>query len=158
MIRIKITLKVNLKIWMIKMESKYKIIVSYIQDLSVEIPSPESLLTIRNTIPEFQVKVDINSKPLKKKMIEVLTTLSYTNPNKKKETGFFQIKYATVVDILDLKIKKDELEKIVLCDVQNEIYPDLKKALLNMLHDSGYNEIKFEKDINFDELYNQRSN
>ena len=75
---------------MIKMENKYKIIVSYIQDLSIEIPSPESLLTIRNTIPEFQVKVDINSKPLKKKMIEVATTLSYANPNKKKETGFLK--------------------------------------------------------------------
>ena len=70
------------------MENKYKIVVSYIQDLSVEIPSPESLLTIRNTIPEFQMKVDINSKPLKKKMIEVATTLSYSNANKKRETGF----------------------------------------------------------------------
>ena len=71
------------------MENKYKIILNYIQDLSIEIPGPESLLTIRNTIPEFQVKVDINSKPLKKKMIEVLTTLSYTNPNKKKRDRVF---------------------------------------------------------------------
>ena len=94
------------------MENKYKIIISYIQDLSIEIPSPENLLTIRNTIPEFQMKVVINSKPLKKKMIEVVTTLSYTNPNKKKLTGFFQIKYATVIDIIDLKIRKDELDKI----------------------------------------------
>ena len=115
------------------MENKYKIVVSYIQDLSIEIPSPESLLTIRNTIPEFQMKVDINSKPLKKKMIEVGTTLSYSNPNKKKETGFFQIKYATVIDILDLKIKKDELEKIVLCDLQTKIYPELEQKFLNIL-------------------------
>ena len=73
------------------MENKYKIIVSYIQDLSVEIPSPESLITIRNTIPEFQMKVDINSKPLKKKMIEVGTTLSYSNPKKKKRQVFFKL-------------------------------------------------------------------
>ena len=84
------------------MENKYKIILSYIQDLSVEIPNPESLITIRNTIPEYQMKVSINSKPSKRKMIEVLTTLSYENPNKKKATGYFQIKYATVIDILDL--------------------------------------------------------
>ena len=71
------------------MENKYKIIISYIQDLSVEIPSPESLITIRNTIPEYQMKVDINSKPLKRKMIEVLTTLTYENPNKKKAQRFF---------------------------------------------------------------------
>ena len=93
------------------MENKYKIVVSYIQDLSVEIPSPETLITIRNTIPEYDMKVDIKSKPLKRKMIEVLTTLTYENPNKKKIKGFFQIKYATVIDILDVQIKKEETRK-----------------------------------------------
>ena len=143
---------------MIKMEDKYKIIVSYIQDLSVEIPSPESLLTIRNTIPEFQVKVDISSKPLKKRMIEVLTTLSYTNPNKKKVTGFFQIKYATVINVLDLKIKKDELEKIVLCDLQSKIYPELEQKFLTILRNSGLPDLKFGKKIDFEELYKARLN
>ena len=140
------------------MENKYKIVVSYIQDLSIEIPSPESLLTIRNTIPEFQVKVDINSKPLKKKMIEILTTLSYTNPNKKKETGFFQIKYATVIDILDLNIKKAELEKIVLCDLQTKIYPELEQKFLTVLRNSGLPDLKFGKKIDFEELYKARLN
>ena len=140
------------------MENKYKIILNYIQDLSIEIPGPESLLTIRNTIPEFQVKVDINSKPLKKKMIEVLTTLSYTNPNKKKETGFFEIKYATVIDILDLNIKKSELEKIVLCDLQTAIYPELEKKFLTILRNSGLPDLKFGKKIDFEELYKARLN
>ena len=140
------------------MENKYKIIVSYIQDLSIEIPSPESLLTIRNTIPEFQMQVGINSKPLKRKMIEVLTTLSYTNPNKKKETGFFEIKYATVIDILDLKIQKKELEKIVLCDLQIKIYPELENKFLTILKNSGLPNLKFGKKINFEELYKSRLN
>ena len=140
------------------MENKYKIIVSYIQDLSVEIPSPESLLTIRNSIPEFQVKVDINSKPLKKKMIEVQTTLTYENPNKKKINGFFQIKYATAIDILDLKIKKDELEKIVLCDLQTKIYPELEQKFLTILKNSGLPDLKFGKKIDFEELYKARLN
>ena len=140
------------------MENKYKIIVSYIEDLSIEIPSPESLLTIRNTIPDFQMKVDINSKPLKKKMIEVATTLSYENPNKKKVTGFFQIKYATVIDILDLKIKKDELEKIVLCDLQTKIYPELEQKFLTILKNSGLPDLKFGKRIHFEELYKNRLN
>mgnify|MGYP001462016686 CR=1 FL=1 len=140
------------------MENKYKIIISYIQDLSIEIPTPENLLTIRNTIPEFQMKVDINSKPLKKKMIEVVTTLSYTNPNKKKLTGFFQIKYATVIDIIDLKIRKDELEKIVLSDLQTRIYPELEKKFLTILKNSGLPDLKFGKKIDFEELYKARLN
>ena len=139
------------------MENKYKIIVSYIQDLSVEIPSPESLITIRNTIPEYKMKVNISSKPSKRKMIEVLTTLTYENP-KKKLNGIFQIKYATVIDILDLQIKKDELEKIVLCDLQIEIYPELEKKFLTILRNSGLPNLEFGKKINFEELYKERLN
>ena len=140
------------------MENKYKIIVSYIQDLSVEIPSPESLITIRNTIPEYKMKVNINSKPLKRKMIEVLTTLSYENPNKKKANDFFQIKYATVIDILDLQIKKEELEKIILCDLQIKIYPELEQKFLTILKNSGLPDLKFGKKIDFEELYKARLN
>ena len=143
---------------MIKMEDKYKVVVSYIQDLSVEIPNPESLVAIRNTIPEYQMKVDINSKPLKRKMIEILTTLTYENPNKKKINGFFQIKYATVIDILDLKIKKDELEKIVLCDLQTRIYPELEQKFLTILKNSGLPDLKFGKKIDFENLYKARLN
>ena len=140
------------------MENKYKIIVSYIQDMSVEIPNPESLITIRNTIPEYQMKVKINSKPSKRKMIEVLTTLSYENPNKKKINGFFQIKYATVIDILDLQIKKDELEKIVLCDLQIKIYPELEQKFLNILKSAGLPGLKFGEKIDFEALYKERLN
>ena len=140
------------------MENKYKIILSYIQDLSIEIPSPESLLTIRNTIPEFQMQVGINSKPLKRKMIEVVTTLNYSNPSKKKVTGFFEIKYATVINVLDLKIEKKELEKIVLCDLQIKIYPELEQKFLTILKNSGLPNLKFGKKIDFEELYKARLN
>ena len=140
------------------MENKYKIILSYIQDLSVEIPTPESLVTIRNTIPEYKMKVNISSKPSKRKMIEVLTTLSYENPNKKSAKGFFQIKYATVIDILDLQIKKKELEKIVLCDLQIKIYPELEEKFLNIIKNSGLPDLKFGKKIDFEELYKARLN
>ena len=140
------------------MENKYKIIVSYIQDLSVEIPNPETLISIRNTIPEYKMKVDIKSKPLKRKMIEVITTLTYENPNVKKERGFFQIKYATVIDILDLQLKKAELEKIVLCDLQTRIYPELEEKFLSILKNSGLPNLKFGKKIDFEELYKARLN
>ncbi len=140
------------------MENKYKIIISYIQDLSVEIPSPEDLITIRNTTPEYRMSVDISSKPSKRKMIEVLTTLTYANPNKKKAKGYFQIKYATVIDILDLKIEKKELEKIILCDLQTKIYPDLEQKFLTILKNSGLPDLKFGKKVDFEELYKARLN
>ena len=140
------------------MENKFKIIVSYIKDLSVEIPSPEALVTIRNTIPEYKMKVDINSKPLKRKMIEVLTTLTYENPNKKKEKGFFQIAYANVIEILDLKINKADLEKIILNDLQIMMYPELEEKFLNILRTSGLPDLKFVNKIDFEKLYKERLN
>ena len=140
------------------MEDKFKIVVSYIQDLSVEIPSPETLITIRNSIPEYLMKVDIKSKPLKRKMIEVLTTLTYENPNTKKDKGFFQIKYATAIEITDVQIKKTELEKIVLCDLQTKIYPELESKFLTILRNSGLPDLKFGSKIDFEKLYNERLN
>ena len=140
------------------MENKYKIVLSHIQDLSIEIPNPESLITIRNTTREYRMSVNITSKPSKRKMIEVLTTLTYANPNKKKAQGYFQIKYATVIEILDLKIKKDELEKVILCDLQTKIYPELEKKFLTILHNSGLPDLKFGKKIDFEELYKSRLN
>ena len=140
------------------MENKYKIVVSYIQDLSVEIPSPEALITVRNTIPEYKMKVDIKTKPLKRKMIEVLTTLTYENPNKKKEKGFFQIAYATVIEIIDVKNNKQDLEKIILSDLQTRIYPSLEEKFLNILRSSGLPDLKFGAKIDFEKLYNERLN
>ena len=140
------------------MENKFKIIVSYIKDLSVEIPSPEALVTIRNTIPEYKMKVDIKSKPLKRKMIEVLTTLTYENPNKKKEKGFFQIAYANVIEILDLKINKADLEKIILSDLQIMMYPELEEKFLTILQSSGLPDLKFGNKIDFEKLYKERLN
>ena len=124
------------------MENKYKIVLSYIQDLSVEIPSPETLITIRNTIPQYVMKVDIKSKPLKRKMIEVLTTLTYENPEIKKDKGFFQIKYATAIEIIDVQIKKNELEN----------------KFLTILRNSGLPDLKFGSKIDFEKLYNERLN
>ncbi len=140
------------------MENKYKIVVSYIQDLSVEIPSPEALVTIRNTIPEYKIKVDIKSKPLKRKMIEVLTTLTYENPNKKKERGFFQIAYATVIEINDIQIRKTELEKIILSDLQTKIYPELEEKFLTILRNSGLPDLQFGSKIDFEKLYSEKLN
>ena len=141
-----------------KMTEKFKILAKYIKDISSETPDIETCLFVKENISKYQLNIDITSKALKNKLIEVNTTLKFEDKEPNEKKSYYEIIYTTVIKVDDEIKEKKDLEKIVLCDVQNEIYPDLKKALLNMLHDSGYNEIKFEKDINFDELYNLRSN
>ena len=140
------------------MTKKYKILGKFIKDSSSETPDIETYLFVRDRISKYQLGIDINSKPLKNKLIEINTILKFEEKEKVDKKSYFEVNFATIIKVDDEIKEKKDLEKIVLCDVQNEIYPDLKKVLLNMLHDSGYNEIKFDKDINFDELYNQRSN
>jgi preprotein translocase subunit SecB len=140
------------------MTKKYKILGKYIKDMSSETPDIETYVFVREYISKYQLNIDINSKALKDKMIEVNTILKFEDKQENKKKSFFEINYSTIIKIEeDIKEKKD-LEKIVLCDVQTEIYPELEKSLLNLLHDSGYPNVKFEKKVNFEELYNQRLN
>ena len=140
------------------MSDKYKIILNYIKDLSVEIPNPETLITARNNIGKYEIKVNISSIPLKQKMMEVTTKLTYADPSKNKNKAFFEIRYATVVDILDSTLKKKDLEKIILCDLQIEIYPELEKKFLNILRNSGLPSLEFGQKIDFEKLYKERLN
>ena len=140
------------------MTEKYKILGKFIKDMSSETPDTETYIFVRDYISKYQLNIDINSKALKNKMIEINTILKFENKKKKKKKSYFEINYATIVKIDDQIKEKVELEKIILCDVQIEIYPELEKAFLDLLHNSGYPDIKFEKKINFEELYNQRLN
>ena len=139
------------------MTEKYKILAKYIKDLSSETPDIETYLYVRDYISRYQLGIDISSKALKNKMIEVNTTFSFKDKIESKKKSFFEIVYATIIQI-NGDIKKEELEKIILCDLQNKIYPNLEKTLLNLLHNSGYPGIKFEKKVDFEDLYNQRFN
>ena len=143
---------------MIKMNHKYKIVLNYIKDLSIEIPDPESLITSRNNISKYEMKVNISSKPLKLKMIEIITKLTYTDPTKNKYKAFFEIQYATVIDILDPDLKKKDMEKIILCDLQIEIYPELEKKFLSILRNSGFPSLEFGEKIDFEKLYKKKIN
>ena len=143
---------------MIKMNHKYKIVLNYIKDLSIEIPDPESLITSRNNISKYEMKVNISSKPLKLKMIEIITKLTYTDPTNNKYKAFFEIQYATVIDILDPELKKKDMEKIILCDLQIEIYPELEKKFLTILRNAGFPSLEFGQKIDFEKLYKDRLN
>ena len=140
------------------MTKNYKILGKYIKDVSGETPDIETYIFVKDQISKYHLNIDITSKPLKNKMIEVETLLKFVDKEESKKKSYFEIKFATIVKIDDEIKEKKELEKIVLCDVQIEIYPDLEKSLLDLLHNSGFPDIKFEKKINFKELYNQRLN
>jgi preprotein translocase subunit SecB len=141
-----------------KMTKNYKILGKYIKDVSGETPDIETYIFVKDQISKYHLNIDITSKPLKNKMIEVETLLKFADREESKKKSYFEIKFATIVKIDDEIKEKRELEKIILCDVQIEIYPDLEKSLLDLIHNSGYPEIKFEKKINFEELYNKRLN
>ena len=140
------------------MSKNYEIIGKFIKDMSSETPDVETYVYVKDYIVNYKLNIDIVSKTLKNKTIEINTILKFEDKETNKKKSHFEINFATIVKV-DEKIKeKKELEKIILCDVQIEIYSDLEKSLLDLLHNSGYPEIKFEKKIDFEELYNQRLN
>ena len=149
---------VNLKIQKMTMTKKYKILGKYIKDMSSETPDIETYIFVRDYISKYQLNIDINSKALKNKMIEINTILKFEDKQDNKKKSYFEINYSTIIKVEEEIKEKKDLEKVILCDVQTEIYPELEKSLLNLLHDSGYPNVKFEKKVDFEQLYNQRLN
>ena len=140
------------------MSENYKIMSKYIKDISGETPNIETYLYVKDYISKYQLNIDINSKPLKAQIIEINTLLKFHDNSESKKKSLFEITYSTVIK-LDKEVKdKNVLQKIVLCDVPKEVYPEMEKALLNLLHTSGYPEIKFEKKVDFEELYKKNFN
>ena len=140
------------------MTKKYKILGKFIKDMSSETPDIETYIFVKDYISKYQLNIDINSKPLKNKMVEINTILKFEDKKENKKKSYFEINYSTIVKIEDEIKEKKDLEKIILCDVQIEIYPELEKSFLNLLHNSGYPNVKFEKKVDFEQLYNQRLN
>ena len=148
----------NLRIQKVMMTEKYKILGKYIKDLSSETKDVETYLFVRDNISRYQLGIDITSKALKNKMIEVNTTLKFEDKEKNEKKSYFEMVFATIIKVNEEIKEKRELEQIILSDLQTKIYPDLEKALLDLLHNSGYSGIKFEKKIDFENLYNERFN
>tara|TARA_B100000401_G_C52366603_1_gene512843 strand:+ start:100 stop:519 length:420 start_codon:yes stop_codon:yes gene_type:complete len=138
------------------MTENYKILEKYVKDLSSETPDLETYLFVKDQITRYQLHIDISTKPLKNNLVETNTIFKFEDKNKSKKKSYFEIIYATVIKINENIKNKEELEKIILCDVQKEIYPELEKTLLNLLHNSGYTDIKFDKKVDFEKLYNDR--
>ena len=140
------------------MKEKYKILTQYIKDISSETRDVETYLFVKDNISKYHLNIDIISKPLKNRLIEINTTLKFEDKGENEKKSYFEIIYATIINVdNDLK-EKNDLQKIILCDVQLIIYPKIEKALLDLIHNSGFPEIRFEKKIDFEKLYNEKFN
>ena len=140
------------------MTENFKILTEFIKDMSSETSDVQSYLFVKDNISKYHLDIDVTSKALKNKLIEVNTTLKFEDKEPNEKKSHFEITYTSIVKIDEKVINKKELEKILLCDVQNKIYPNLEKTFLSMLHNSGFPEVKFAKKINFNKLYDERSN
>ena len=142
------------------MTENYKILAKFIKDMSSETPDIDTYIFVKDNLANYSLQIDIKSKPLKDKILQVETKLVYSDKNENKKKSFFEMIYVTVIRLNDEITKEDNLGKIILCDLQNEIYPELEKSFLQMLHGSGYPHLKFNKKVDFEELYkkNQLAN
>tara|TARA_B100001057_G_scaffold99479_1_gene96316 strand:- start:922 stop:1344 length:423 start_codon:yes stop_codon:yes gene_type:complete len=140
------------------MTKKFKILAKYIKDVSSETPDIETFLFVKENISKYQLNIDITSKALKNKLIEVNTTLKFEDKEANEKKSYYEIVHSTIISVSnDIKEKKD-LEKIILCDVPTAIYPNLETSFLNLIHNSGHPNIKLEKKVDFQKLYNEKFN
>ena len=140
------------------MTKNFEIIGSFIKDMSSETPDTQAYIFVRENISKYQLNIDINSKAIKDKIIEVNTIIKFADAKENKKKAYFEIIYTSIVKVEEKIVDKKSIEKIILCDVPNEIYPQLEKIFINLLNDSGYPGIKFDKKIDFIQLYKEKSN
>jgi preprotein translocase subunit SecB len=141
-----------------KMTENFEIIGSFVKDMSSETPDVPTYIFVREKISQYQLNIDINSRAVKEGILEVNIIMKFTDKLEVLKKSHFEINYTTIVKVDKKVTDKKELEKIILCDVPNKIYPNLEKIFLDLLTGSGYPGIKFEKKIDFTELYKQKSN
>ena len=137
------------------MNNKFKILTNFIKDMSSETPDVQSYLFVKENISKYHLNIDITSKALKNRMIEVSTILKFEDKNSSEKKSHFEIVYISIIKIDESVKDKKVIEKIVLCDLQNVIYPKIEKIFLNLLDDSGFSGVKIEKKIDFNKLYNE---
>ena len=140
------------------MTKKFKILTKYVKDISAETPDVETYLFVKENISKYKLNIDIKSKPLKNKLIEIQITFIFEDKESNEKKSYFEIVYAVVVKIDDDVKDKKDLEKIILCEVPDTVYPELEKVFLNLVHDSGFTGLKFEKKVDFNKLFSERFN
>ena len=135
---------------------KYKIIGKDIKDLDVSIPSPKTFFLLSKNISNYKINIDIKSNQIKQNIIEVLTSINLTPVKDDFEKINTKIVYATIIEISDDKINKNEIEKVVLVEIPSQIYGELRKIFINLFENSGFKEIQISETVDFNKLYNMR--
>ena len=135
------------------MTKNYKILTSYVKDISSKISGTENYIYLKDNIPKYSLGIDINSLPIKNNMAEVNIRLIFDNKTEKDKKAYFEMTHTTVIRVEESAVNKDELKKIFLSDVPTEIYPEIEKKFFEIVKSIGYPEIKLEKKINFQELF-----
>ena len=139
-------------------EEKFKIILEYIKDLSIETPTAATLLYVRDNLDKYKMEIDINSLILKIKSLEIITKITLQDKNDNKNKAFFEIKYASIITIDSSVTDKNIISKIVLCDLQKIVYPKIEKIFLDIIKNAGYTKMSFDKKVDFEKLYNDKFN
>ena len=140
------------------MKKNYKILIKFIKDMSIETPDVDSYLYVRDNISNYSLNIDIKSKLLKPKIIQIETSLKYADKSDNKKKSFFELVFATVIRLDEEFKDTKDIAKIVLVDVQNEIYPELEKNFITAINNAGFPELKFNKKVNFEDLYKKSKN
>ena len=135
------------------MTKNYKILTSYVKDISSKISGTENFIYLKDNIPKYSLGIDINSLPLKNNMAEVNIRLIFDNKKEKDKKAYFEMIHTTVVRVEESAVNKDELKKIFLSDVPTEMYPEIEKKFFEIVKSIGYPEIRLEKRINFKDLF-----
>ena len=140
------------------MTEKYRILAKYIKDLSSETPDIDTYLFVKDKISKYKLNIDIKSKPLKNKLVEINITFSFQDKEPNEKKSYFEIIYAIIVRIENAVNDKKDLEKIILCEIPSAVYPDIEKAFLSLIHHSGHPGLKFEKKVDFYKLFSEKIN
>ena len=139
------------------MKENFKILTEFVKDASSETSDVQTYLFVKDNISKYHLNIDIASKPLKNKLIEVNTTLKFEDKQNNPKKSYFELIYASLIKIDENIKEKSELEKIILCDVQKQIKPNIEKVFTDLINNSGFKGISF-KNIDFEKLYNSRIN
>ena len=135
------------------MTKNYKILTSYLKDISSKINDTESYIYLKDNIPKYSLVIDINSIPLKNNMAEVNIKLNFSNQSEKNQKAYFEMTHTTVIRVEESAVNKNELKKIFLSDVPTEMYPEIEEKFFEIVKTIGYPEIKLEKRIDFQDLF-----
>ena len=134
----------------------YKIVSKFIKDISFEIPNAQSFVMLEKEIQNYSLNFDIKSSPYKNNIIEVNTTLKMVPNQEVKHKILGEITGASLVSIDQGFTDKNAIEKIVLVDVPQEIYPTLYETFVFLFKQAGIKNVQINKEVDFKKLYEAR--